>query len=81
LQKSNLLKAFPPVLLPCALAYNDTSVTAYYFLLREGWRMPHNKELHEFYASGNSISIVTSRTVKRKGNMFCIGMVRNEYNI
>jgi hypothetical protein len=45
------------------------------------WRRLHNEELHNFYASPNSVKVIKSRRMRWAGNVTHMGDVRNAYKI
>jgi hypothetical protein len=49
--------------------------------LARGWRMLHNEELHNLYASPNIIRAVKSRRERREGHVTRMGEMRNPYKI
>jgi hypothetical protein len=46
-----------------------------------GWKVLHNEELRNLYASQNDIGLTKSRRMRRAGHIACIGYVRNAYYI
>jgi hypothetical protein len=45
-----------------------------------GWRRLHNEELHNLYASPNTIQVITSRSMRWVGHVAHMVETRNEYN-
>jgi hypothetical protein len=46
-----------------------------------GWRRLHNEELHNLYASPNTIRVIESRLMGLTDHLTCIGEMRNEFRI
>jgi hypothetical protein len=44
------------------------------------WKRMHNKELHNLYASPNSITVIKLRRMKWAGHVASMGEMRNVYN-
>jgi hypothetical protein len=45
-----------------------------------GWRILHNEELHNLYASPNIIRVIESRKMRWAGHVAPMGDMRNAYN-
>jgi len=46
-----------------------------------GWRRLHNEELHNLYASSDTVRVIRSRRMRLAGHIACMGEVENAYNI
>jgi hypothetical protein len=46
-----------------------------------GWRRLHNGELHNRYASPNTIMVIESRRMRWAGHVACMGDIRSAYKI
>jgi hypothetical protein len=47
----------------------------------EGWRKPHNEELHNLYSSPSIIRMIKSRRMRWSGHVARMGEERNAYDI
>jgi hypothetical protein len=45
-----------------------------------GWRIVHNEQFHELYASPNIIRVIKSRSISWAGHIICMGET-DAYNI
>jgi hypothetical protein len=46
-----------------------------------GWRRLHNEELHNLYASSNTIRVIKSRRIRLPGHVTHMGEMINAYKI
>jgi hypothetical protein len=46
-----------------------------------GYRVPHNEELHDLFASPDNVRVIRSRGMRRAGNVARMGDMRNTHKI